>query len=136
MTVEPERTRAWFVKELGLTLKMVDAGTTISGNDEITAVVRALIEEFPAMKIEEYMLVFDAIRKGKWKLYNRLKLPELMECVRDWEARRAEQILERTHRPEYDPYRRKSTEVERPRAILLSEQDILDLGQIKPRGDA
>ena len=67
------------------------------------------------------------------KLYGRLKLGEIMECCRKWEGMRAERILEREHRPEYDPHTRSSSRIEERKAILLTEEDLLALGQIKPK---
>ena len=98
-------------------------------------VVRALVEEFPAFKLEEFSLVFKLISRGKWKLYNRLKLQELIECCKHWETTRAETILERSHRPDYDPHQRTSDKLakEKTKWLSLTEQDIIDLGQINPK---
>ena len=56
-----------------------------------------------------------------------------MECCRKWEEMRAERILERQHRPEYDPHTRASSRKEERKAIFLTEGDLLALGQIKPK---
>ena len=135
LKAEPQLTRAFLVAELGSLCKMVSAGTTIEDSQEMAEVVRALIEEFPAFKLEEFSSVFKAISRGKWKLYNRLKLDTLIECCKEWETTRAETILERAHRPDWDPYERTSDRLakEKPEWISLTEQDLIDLGQIKPK---
>jgi len=132
---EPQLTRAFLVSELGSLCKIVSAGTTISDSQEMAEVVRALIEEFPTFKLEEFTSVFKLISRGKWKLFNRLKLDTLMDCCKDWEKTRAETILERSHRPDYDPFERTSDKLakEKKEWISLTEQDLIDLGQIKPK---
>lgn len=132
---EPQLTRAFLVAELGALCKIVSAGTTISDSQEMAEVVRALIEEFPTFKLEEFSSVFKLISRGKWKLYNRLKLDTLIDCCKAWEETRAETILERSHRPDLDPFERTSDRLakDRPQWISVTEQDLIDLGQIKPK---
>jgi len=134
LRLHPQATRAWFLAELGKLIKFVDATKTIQDDDEMKETARALMEEFPAFKLEEFKLVFEGIKRDKFgPMYGRLKLGELMTCCRKWEEMRAEKILERQHRPEYDPHPRYSGSQERPRAILASVQDLIDLGHIKPK---
>tara|TARA_R110002020_G_scaffold47228_1_gene134432 strand:+ start:268 stop:720 length:453 start_codon:yes stop_codon:yes gene_type:complete len=134
LRLHPQRVRAWFLAELGKLIKFVDATKTIQDDDEMKETARALMEEFPAFKLEEFKLVFEGIKRDKFgKLYGRLKLGEIMECCRKWEGMRAERILEREHRPEYDPHTRSSSRIEERKAILLTEEDLLALGQIKPK---
>ena len=134
LRLHPQATRAWFLAELGKLIKFVDATKTIQDDDEMKETARALMEEFPAFKLEEFKLVFEGIKRDKFgPMYGRLKLGELMTCCRKWEEMRAEKILERKHRPEYDPNPRYSGSQERPRAILASVQDLIDLGHIKPK---
>ena len=134
LRLHPQATRAWFLAELGKLIKFVDATKTIQDDDEMKETARALMEEFPAFKLEEFKLVFEGIKRDKFgPMYGRLKLGELMTCCRKWEEMRAEKILERKHRPEYDPHSRYSGSQEQPRAILASVQDLIDLGHIKPK---
>jgi hypothetical protein len=50
-----------------------------------------LIKEFPAMKIEEWKLICQRLKAGKYgKMYERLKLPELVEIFQQFEGERAE----------------------------------------------
>ena len=134
LRLHPQATRAWFLAELGKLIKFVDATKTIQDDEEMKETARALMEEFPAFKLEEFKLVFEGIKRDKFgKLYGRLKLGEIMECCRKWEEMRAERILERQHRPEYDPHTRSSQGEPKRKAILLTEGDLLALGQIKPK---
>lgn len=123
MRLEPGAVSVWFAGRVARMCQMVDASTTIRDDSELVAVVDALIEEFPTMKIDEWECLFREIERGRFKLFNRLKLPELMEAARQWETRRAD-ILEREHRPEFDPYRRASADVPKRVALLLTPEDI------------
>ncbi len=133
LRLHPQATRAWFLAELGQLIKFVDATKTIQDDAEMKETARALMEEFPCFKLEEFALVFEGIKRNKFgPMYGRLKLGELMECCRKWEETRAERILERKHRPERDHYQRHAGSVEPRKAILLTVEDLIDLGEIKP----
>lgn len=134
LRLHPQATRAWFLSELGKLIKFVDATKTIQDDEEMKETARALMEEFPAMKLEEWSIIFSDIKRDKFgPMYGRLKLGEIMTCARKWEEMRAERILERQHRPEYDPHTRSSVGQPKRKAILLTEGDLLALGQIKPK---
>jgi len=134
LRLHPQATRAWFLAELGKLIKFVDATKTIQDDDEMKETARALMEEFPVFRLEEFKLVFEGIKRDKFgPMYGRLKLGEIMQCCRKWEETRAERILERQHRPEFDPHTRSSVGEPKRKAILLTEEDLLALGQIKPK---
>lgn len=123
MRLQPGAVSVWLAGRIAQTCQLVDAGTTIRDDSELTLVVDALVEEFPAMKLEEWDILLTEVARGKFKLFNRLKLPEFMECARDWENRRCE-ILERLHRPEHDPFRRASDGVPKRVALMLTPADM------------
>ena len=134
LRLNPQQVRAWFLLELGKLIKFVDATKTIQDDEEMKETARALMEEFPAFKLEEFKLVFEGIKRDKFgPMYGRLKLGELMQCCRKWEEMRAERILERKHRPEYDPHQRGYNREEPRKAILLTVEDLIELGEIKPK---
>lgn len=121
----PNMVRGWLVAQIASLCKFVDATKTISTEDELVETARALIEEFPAFTLSEFHAVFDGIKRDRFgPMYGRLKLGELMQCCRKWEEDRAEQVLERRHRPEYDPHERKSPKHERPKFIGLSLEQL------------
>ena len=136
LRMEPQLTRAWLIAELAMTAKMVDAATTFRDDAELAEAVRMLLDEFPAMKLEEYAIVFDGIKRQKYgKLYNRLKIQEVIECIRKHEEERASTILERAHRPDYDPHERTSDRLarENKRWLSLTEEDLITLSGIKSK---
>ena len=133
LRLHPQATRAWFLAELGKLIKFVDATKTIQDDEELKETARALMEENPDFKLEEFALVFEGIKRNKFgPMYGRLKLGELLDCCRQWSGTRAERILERQHRPDHDPYQRHSGTREERKAILVTVEDLIDLGQIKP----
>jgi hypothetical protein len=61
-----------------------------------------LIKEFPVMKIEEWKIICINLKAGKYgKMYERLKLPELIEIFQQFEGERAE-MREKQMRREKD----------------------------------
>ena len=57
---------------------------------------RAIVEDFPALKLEEVRTCFDMIIQGKFgKLYERLKTADILECLRKYEGDVRAPILER-----------------------------------------
>lgn len=125
--------RLYLLAELETCLQMVDAATTMQSNQEKLLAVDVLIEEFPAFTVEEFHLLFRDVMKGRWQLYNRLKLAELMQCARDWEGQRAEQILEQQHRPGYDPHRRHSADTSKRKHLALTPADLIEIERIQTK---
>jgi hypothetical protein len=76
----------------------MDMNKTISTNEELDFVCRTIIEDFPALKLEEIRLAFDAIRKGRVNLYERLKGPEILKALYDYEGDVRAPILEDLNR--------------------------------------
>lgn len=131
MRLDPAGVSVWLCAQVARTCQLVDASTTIRDDAELVMVVDALIEEFPAMKLEEWQIVLRDIARSKFgPLYNRLKLPEFMECARKWETKRAE-MLERMHRPGYDPHRRASADVPKRVALMLTPADMAILDRVE-----
>ena len=55
--------------------------------------VTYLIEQFPAMKLEEWKVITTRLKAGYYgKMYERLKLPELVEIFQQHEGERAEMM--------------------------------------------
>lgn len=88
--------RLWIVTEVGRLCKMVDANKTLSTDEELKMCCRAIVEDFPALKLEEVRTCFDMIIQGKFgKLYERLKTADILECLRKYEGDVRAPILER-----------------------------------------
>tara|TARA_R100000654_G_scaffold14432_2_gene31042 strand:+ start:7892 stop:8344 length:453 start_codon:yes stop_codon:yes gene_type:complete len=88
--------RLWLLTEVGRLCKMIDANKTLSTDEELQMCCRAIINDFPALKIEEVRTCFDMIIQGKFgKLYERLKTAEILECLRQYEGEVRAPILER-----------------------------------------
>jgi predicted transcriptional regulator len=77
-------------------LEFVDANKTLSTAKEIEFTVTAIIEDYPAMSIEEVILVFSRIKKGEYgKYYERFKTPEILEAIRLYESEDRAEMLEK-----------------------------------------
>jgi hypothetical protein len=58
-----------------------------------------LIKEFPVMKIEEWKIICIRLKAGRYgKMYERLKLPELIEIFQQFEGERAEMMEKQIQR--------------------------------------
>tara|TARA_R110000787_G_scaffold7927_1_gene26714 strand:+ start:427 stop:825 length:399 start_codon:yes stop_codon:yes gene_type:complete len=58
-----------------------------------------LIKEFPVMKIEEWKIICIRLKAGRYgKMYERLKLPELIDIFQQFEGERAEMIEKQIQR--------------------------------------
>lgn len=77
-------------------IEYMECNKTLRTDNDIIHAVEALIEEFPVMKVEEWVVVCDSIKRGdRGNLYERLKLPELREAFMEHEGRRAERMEQR-----------------------------------------
>lgn len=84
------------IRELSDLLDFVDANKTLSTAEEIAFTVTAIIEDYPAMTVEEVILVFSRIKKGKYgKYYERFKTPEILEAIRLYESEDRAEMLEK-----------------------------------------
>ena len=93
----PEEVRAYVVKEVASLCKEMDMKKSIASDEEMQFVCRTIIEDFPAMKLEELRLAFDNIRKGRVDLYERLKGPEILKALYDYEGDVRAPLLEDLH---------------------------------------
>ena len=71
----------------------LDMNKTLRDENDFIHAVRHLVDDFPAMKLEEWKVIMDRLKAGKYgKLYERLKLPELVEIFQSYEGERSELI--------------------------------------------
>ncbi len=141
----PQWTIAMLVLELGKLVDFVDAKKTLKTEEELMFTCETLIEEFPAMTLEEFVLVFKMIKQGKFgKLYERLKLAEISDCCKRYEGEHRAEVLEaQVHKKKdhkyYDPanitYEPKKFSQALRDHISLSEEDLRQLGQLKPKNE-
>lgn len=95
MRKHPKWTVSMLILELGKLVDFVDAKKTLKDSDQLLFTAETLIEDFPTMKLEEFVLVFNWIKKGKFgKMYERLKLAEIEEAVKTYEGEYRAQYLE------------------------------------------
>jgi hypothetical protein len=110
MRTAPQWTISMLILELGKLVDFVDAKKTLKDSDQLLFTAESLVEDFPSMKLEEFVLVFNWIKKGKFgKMYERLKLAEIEEAIKTYEGEHRAQYLENRNNEqkhqgkEYDP---------------------------------
>jgi len=137
MRTAPQWTISMMILELGKLVDFVDAKKTLSDSEQLMFAAESLVEDFPTMKIEEFVLVFTWIKKGKFgKMYERLKLAEIQEAVRTYEGEyRAEHMEKLNHArkhegKEYDP----SKILYKPQRLSDGVREVLTLEQKKENG--
>ena len=71
----------------------LDFNKTFRHEGDFIEAVDYLIKEFPVMKLEEWKIICLRLKAGKYgKMYERLKLPELVEIFQQFEGERAEMM--------------------------------------------
>ena len=94
--LHPQEVRAWLYAEVARLCKDIDANKTLSTDEQLQFTCRAILDDFPALKMEEVRAAFDMIRTGKFgKLYERLKTAEILDALRRYEGEVRTEILER-----------------------------------------
>ena len=87
----PAQTEAALILLLKKTLMALDMNKTIRTDEDLLFAVEHLRTEFPAMKLEEWAIIMQRLKTGKYPVqYERLKLPELVVIFRAYEGERAE----------------------------------------------
>jgi len=118
--------KMWMFARVVRLCRRVEAARTLQEQEEFEDCVDTILEMCPTLTIEECELVFRSIERGKIPLYNRLKIPEIVSALMQYDMDIATPIRETRHRPEYD---RDAPRMSKERApfLSLSESDILAL---------
>ncbi len=99
---QPAPTHACLMALLKDAIDYLDFNKTITGTRNFVDAVDYLISQFPAMKLEEWSVIMTRLKAGVYgKMYERLKLPELVEIFQQYEGERAE-MMERNIKREKD----------------------------------
>ena len=129
LRIDPKTVRGWLALEVTKLIKSVGANNTLQDTDEVIDLCDAIIDEFPALKMEEIAYVFRQIKRGKIlpKLYGSFKMREFMDAFREYEGSERADYLERKHHID-DRHERTSGTREEWRPICLTEQELKDIG--------
>ena len=85
-------------------IEYLDFNKTITGTKDFIDAVDYLVEMFPAMKVEEWKVIMHRLKAGHYgKMYERLKLPELVEIFKQYEGERAEMMERDLQRQKEQP---------------------------------
>lgn len=92
----PVETRHWIRLRVAALCKAMDAKKTVSTDEELNWTCQIILRDHPTLKLEEIDVCFDNIRAGKYgPIYERLKAPEILMYLRDYEAQDRCDVLER-----------------------------------------
>jgi len=88
---EPKMVHVTLMAMLKDAVEYLDFNKTFRHEGDYIEAIDYLIKEFPVMKIEEWKIICIRLKAGKYgKMYERLKLPELIEIFQQFEGERAE----------------------------------------------
>lgn len=125
---------AWVNLEITKLIAEMGANNTFQTADEIADATDLLIEEFPAIKIEEIALVCKMLKAGKLlpNLYGTFRTRTLLEAFRKYEGEMRAPLLENQHRVIDPPHWRKRTSAkagDKPfKPILASKEELQQMG--------
>lgn len=121
--------KAWLALQVTKLIRDVGASNTLHDAEEITDVCEAIIDEFPALTMEEIAYVFRQIKRGKMlpKLYGQLRMRQILEGFRIYEGQERAEMLERHHKVE-DRFERSSGRTKRWEHISLTEEHLKQIG--------
>ena len=93
MKSDPQMTFTTLTALLMDCVSYLDMNKTLRDENDFIHAVRHLVDQFPAMKLEEWKVIMDKLKAGEYgKMYERLKLPELVEIFMQYEGERAEMM--------------------------------------------
>lgn len=91
--VKPAETMMQCIVMIKDAVTYLEMKRTITADKDFIEAVEHLRDEFPTMKLEEWRIVFNRLKQGKYKVsYERLKLPELVEVFKQYLGERAEMM--------------------------------------------
>lgn len=102
LKLAPEQTRAYVIAEVASLCRDMDMKKTVNTDEEMEFICRTILDDFPALKVEEIRIAFNAIRKGEQQLYERLKGPEILMALKNYEGNVRAPILEELNRMHKD----------------------------------
>ena len=122
---QPGETHVALMKLLTETIVYLDYNKTITGTQNFIDAVDYLIKMFPAMKLEEWVVIMNRLKAGYYgKHYERLKLPELVEIFQQHEGERAEMMERNITRKKAEPFEPLSEEQRHIIKRLMKDLDL------------
>lgn len=95
---QPQQTRGALVNMIGDLCRFIDAKRTLTTDSDIAFTVETIIDKYPALKLEEFRLICDGLKRGEYgKFYERLKLAEIEEAIKQYEGSTKAEVLEKLH---------------------------------------
>lgn len=89
--------RLLLLAELERLVRAVGATRTFQNQDDLQTAIDDIIELFPSLKLEEFLLAFKMIRQGRFQLYSTFTTTSLIQCLREYEMQNTVPMRERQH---------------------------------------
>ena len=106
-----------------------DCTRRMTTTDEYIDCVEEILSVCQTMTAEEIELVFRKFERGEIETYGRLKTPDILKALLDYDATTGCDIRERIHRQPVDDRERICQRRDRE-FLSLTEQDLIELGQV------
>lgn len=124
--------KLWFLARLKKLSDSLDCQRRLSTTEEYTDCIDEILAVVPALTIEEIELVFRKFERGQIETYGRLKTPDIVKALLEYDGTTACDVRESRHKAPADPHNRICENS--PRSFLsLTEQDLIDLGQVQTK---
>ena len=122
---EPKLTHVALMALLKDAVEYLDYNKTITKTGDYIEAVDYLIQRFPVMKIEEWKVIMTRLKAVQYgKMYERLKLPELVEIFQQYEGERAEMMERNIQRQKDEPQAPLSAEQKQLFSKLIEQLDL------------
>ena len=119
---EPKMTHIALTALLKDAVDYLDMNKSFRHEGDYIDAVTYLIEWFPAMKLEEWKVICQRLKAGYYgKMYERLKLPELVEIFQQHEGERAEYMEKKIMRTKDEAEQRVSHKMTDEQKQMWSE---------------
>lgn len=99
MRLAPQETRLALISLIAGLCRFVDAKRTITTDEDLIFTVEAIVDNYPALTLEEFRLIVDGMKRGQYgKFYERLKLAEIESAIQQYEGSTRAALLEQMNR--------------------------------------
>lgn len=94
--------KIWLLYQVAKLSEYVDAKKRLQGTEQYQMAVDALLEYAPSWTPEDFLLFFQKIIRGQYKIYERLKIAELLEFASQYEQLKCDARRKAREQEEYN----------------------------------
>ena len=94
--------KIWLLYQVAKLSEYVDAKKRLQGTEQYQMAVDALLEYAPSWTPEDFLLFFQKIVRGQYKIYERLKIAELLDFASHYEQLKCDARRKAREQEEYN----------------------------------